>query len=99
MIINIFVFCVTGWRDIILFMNNAKGGDRMVVSSTEVQNDFGRYVDLAAEHEIIITRDGLPVAKLLGVKKNGPYLSDRLVGLVPADVDERLLKAERVARH
>jgi len=55
----------------------------MVVSSTEVQSDFGKYVELASEHEIIITQDG-------------PYLSDCLVGLVPVDVNEDLLKAERV---
>jgi prevent-host-death family protein len=70
----------------------------MVVSSADVQNDFGKYVDLASEQEIVITRDGLPVAKLLGIKKIGAFLSDRLVGLVPRDVNENLAKAERLAR-
>jgi len=70
----------------------------MIVSSTEVQNDFKRYVDLASEQEIVITRDGLPVARLLGMGKSISLLSERLVGLVPRDVNEDLAKTERLAR-
>lgn len=36
----------------------------MIVSSTEVQNNFGKYLMLAAKEEIIITRNGTVVAKL-----------------------------------
>jgi len=70
----------------------------MIVSSTEVQNDFKRYVDLASEQEIVITRDGLPIARLLGMGKSISLLSERLVGLVPRDVNEDLAKTERLAR-
>ena len=38
----------------------------MFVSSTELQNNFGKYLMLAAREEIIITRNGTPVAKLAG---------------------------------
>jgi len=41
----------------------------MKVSSTEVQNRFGKYLTLAAEEEIIVTRNGVPVAKLVAVKE------------------------------
>ena len=40
----------------------------MIVSSTEVQNNFGRYLMLAAKEDIIITRNGMPVAKLSALK-------------------------------
>jgi len=70
----------------------------MIVSSVEVQNDFRKYVDLASEQEIVITRDGLPVARLLGLGKSLSLLSERLVGLVPRDVNEELAKTERLAR-
>jgi prevent-host-death family protein len=70
----------------------------MIVSSIEVQNDFRRYVDLASEQEIVITRDGLPVARLLGMEKSVSLLSERLVGLVPRDVNEEIAKTERLAR-
>jgi prevent-host-death family protein len=70
----------------------------MIVSSTEIQNDFRKYVDLASEQEIVITRDGLPVARLLGMGKSISLLSERLVGLIPRDVNEDLAKTERLAR-
>ena len=40
----------------------------MKVSSTEVQNNFGKYLMLAAQEEIIITRNGLEIAELSAVK-------------------------------
>ena len=41
-----------------------KGILEMKVSSTELQNNFGRYLMLALTEDIIITRNGMPVAKL-----------------------------------
>ena len=70
----------------------------MIVSSVEVQNDFRKYVDLASEQEIVITRDGMPIARLLGIGKSISLLSERLVGLVPRNVNEEIAKAERLAR-
>ena len=36
----------------------------VIVNSTEVQNNFGKYLRLSADEDIIITRNGLPVARL-----------------------------------
>lgn len=36
----------------------------MIVSSTEVQNNFGKYLMLSAKEDVIITRNGVPLAKL-----------------------------------
>lgn len=45
--------------------NIAKGGlDVVRVNSTEVQNNFGKYLLLAREQDIVITRNGQEVAKL-----------------------------------
>ena len=70
----------------------------MFVNSTEIQNNFGKYLDLAAGQEIVITRNGLPVARLLGMKETVSFLTDRLVGLIPPDVDEAAVKRERLKR-
>jgi len=70
----------------------------MFATAAEVQGDLGKYVGLAANQEVIITDNGLPVARLLGVKEKTSFLSDRLVGLIPRDVDEGLAKSERLAR-
>ena len=70
----------------------------MFATAAEVQNDFGKYIDLALGQEVVITRDGLPVAKLLGMRGGAAFLSDRLVGLIPSDTDEDALKSERLAK-
>ena len=70
----------------------------MIVTSTEVQNNFGQYLDLASGQEIVITKNGMPVARLLGVRQAVSFLADRLVGLVPRNVDENEAKDERLAR-
>jgi prevent-host-death family protein len=70
----------------------------MIANSTDVQNNFGRYLELASGQEIVITKNGLPVARLLGMKQTVSFLSDRLVGIVPRDVDEDDAKTARLAR-
>jgi Uma2 family endonuclease/antitoxin (DNA-binding transcriptional repressor) of toxin-antitoxin stability system len=40
----------------------------MIVNSTELQNNFGRYLILAAQEDIIITRNGTVIAKLSAVR-------------------------------
>lgn len=36
----------------------------MIVSTTEVQNNFGKYLMIAAKEEVIITRNGIEVVRL-----------------------------------
>jgi len=71
---------------------------KMIVSSTDIQNNFGRYLDLADNEEVVITRNGSPVARLVGMKKSVSFLSDRLVGLIPNDIDEAAEKSERLGK-
>lgn len=40
----------------------------MIVSSTEVQNNFGKYLMLAVKEDIIITRNGRVIARLSSVE-------------------------------
>jgi prevent-host-death family protein len=40
----------------------------VIVNSTELQNNFGKYLMLAAQVDIIITRNGTEIAKLTAVK-------------------------------
>ena len=70
----------------------------MIVNSTDVQNNFGKYLELANGQEIVITKNRQPVARLLGMQKVVSFLSDSLVGLIPAEVDEIDEKDERLTR-
>jgi prevent-host-death family protein len=70
----------------------------MLVNSTDIQNNFGKYLEMSSDREIVITRNGTPIARLVGVNTAISFLSDRLVGLVPPDVDEKAIRDERLAR-
>ena len=70
----------------------------MIASSTDVQINFGKYLELASGQEIVITRNGQPIARLLGVKETVSFLADRLTGIVPCDIDEGNAKAERLKK-
>ena len=71
----------------------------MIVNSTEVQNNFGRYLELASGQEIVITKNGTAVARLIGIGVQEKSLSEQLRGIIPADVDDKSIKAERMSRH
>lgn len=70
----------------------------MIINSSEFQNNVGKYLELAEGQEIVITRNGSPVARLMGMKKTVSFLSDQLVGLIPPDISEGNEKAERLTR-
>jgi len=69
------------------------------VNSTEVQNNFGKYLELASGQEIVITKNGTAVARLIGIEIQKKPLSEQMRGIIPSDVDEKLIKAERLSRH
>ena len=71
----------------------------MIVNSTDIQNNFGKYLELASGQEIVITRNGTAVARLIGMGKQENSISKQLRGIIPADADEEAAKNERMSRH
>ena len=71
----------------------------MIVNSTEVQNNFSKYLEMASGQEIVITKNGTAVARLIGIEVRKKSLSEQLRGIIPSDVDEKSIKAERMSRH
>lgn len=45
----------------------------MIVNSTELQNNFGKYLVLANQEDIIVTRNGTAIAKLTAIKEQNGY--------------------------
>ena len=70
----------------------------MIVNSTEVQNNFGKYLEMASGGEVIITKNGVSVARLLGMNDTVNFLSERLVGLIPSGINENDAKAQRLGK-
>jgi len=46
----------------------------MIISSTKIQNNFGKYLSLVNEEDIIITRNGKKMARLVKFYENDEYI-------------------------
>ena len=70
-----------------------------MATATEVQNNFGRFLKLAQEDgEVVILKNGVEVARLVSKERTMSFLSDRLVGVLSGDADEKAAKRERMER-
>lgn len=71
----------------------------MLITATELKNNIGKYLALAATHDIYITKNGKSIAKLTSAAADKIALLDSLVGIVP---DENLtlddIKGERLEK-
>lgn len=71
----------------------------MVVTATEFKSNFGKYLELIAQEDIFITRNGKTVAKVVN-----PQVSavDSLRGIlkdVSSDIDLDSLREERLLKY
>jgi prevent-host-death family protein len=70
------------------------------VSTTEIQNNFGKYLKLAMEgKEIIILKNGKEVARLVSHEKSVSFLSDSLLGILKQDSENDDLAKERTKKY
>lgn len=68
----------------------------MSITATELKENLGKYLQLAATEDIYITRNGKVVAKL-----SSPYIdlvaaARSLAGIIPADITLEEARAERL---
>lgn len=60
----------------------------MTASSTELQNNFGKYLNIVIEgQQIIITKNGRKVARVIPEDTAVSYLTDSLTGILKGDYD------------
>ena len=72
----------------------------LTVTATDIQNNFGKYLQAVQDgNEIIILKNGNEVARLISKEKSVSFLADSLVGVLENDYDEEEIKAERMARY
>ncbi len=66
-------------------------------TSTEMKNNFGRYLRIVMNGgEVIITRNGKEIGRLIPRKAAVFYLTDSLTGVLKESADPDQLKAERL---
>ena len=63
-------------------------GNTETATATEMQNNFGRYLAMVQEgSEIIVTKNGKEVGRLIPREKAVSYLTDSLAGILKSDTD------------
>ncbi len=70
------------------------------VNTTELQNNFGKYLQSVIEgNEIIIIKNGKEVARLISKEKTNSFLTDSLRGILKNDILEKEITNERILEH
>ena len=69
-------------------------------SATEVQNNFGKYLQYVQDgDEVVILKNGKEVARLISYDKSVSFLTDSLIGVLSGDYDDGQIKAERMKKY
>ena len=70
------------------------------VTATEFKLNFGHYLDYVNTDDILITRNGKTVAKMINPNVSAvDSISGILKGKVPADIDRHSMRDERMERY
>lgn len=70
------------------------------VTATDIQNNFGKYLQLVQTgEEVIILRNGKEAARLISHEKSVSFLTDSLIGVLENDYDDKAMREERKAKH
>ncbi|MBQ0035364.1 MAG: type II toxin-antitoxin system prevent-host-death family antitoxin [Firmicutes bacterium] len=71
-----------------------------IVNTTELQNNFGKYLQMVIDGiEITIIKNGKEVARLISKDKTVSYLSDSLLGVIKDDISEKEITKKRILEH
>ena len=70
----------------------------MSITATELKNNLGKYLLLAATEEVYITRNGKTIAKLPSPYQNTLNTVESLFGSVPATMTREQAREERLGK-
>ena len=69
----------------------------MLVTSTDFKLNLGRYLDLVSQEEIVITKNGKRIAKLVADEENLIEVAKSLFGIVSeVGITDDEIRAERM---
>lgn len=72
----------------------------ITVTATEVQNNFGHYLQaVQSGDEVLILKNGKEVARLVSHEASVSFLTDSLTGVLKHDYDEKAMRTERIETH
>ena len=66
-------------------------------TATEMQNNFGRYLNIVMEgKEVIVTKNGREVGRFIPKETAVSYITDSLTGILKGNYDLEQAKEERL---
>lgn len=71
----------------------------MLITATELKTNIGKYLTMAAEEEVIITKNGKKIAKLTRVTEHKIETAKSLFGILPSDASLEEAREERLGKH
>ncbi|MCF6093279.1 type II toxin-antitoxin system Phd/YefM family antitoxin [Microaerobacter geothermalis] len=71
----------------------------MLITATEFKKNIGKYLMLAEDEDIFITKNGKSIAKLTSITKDKVNTAKSLFGILPADASLEEAREERLGRH
>ncbi|MCD7769118.1 MAG: type II toxin-antitoxin system Phd/YefM family antitoxin [Oscillospiraceae bacterium] len=72
----------------------------LTATATEIQNNFGKYLQLAQEGgEVVVLKNGKEVARLVSYEKSVSYLTDSLVGVLKNDYGAGIADNEQLQNY
>jgi len=72
----------------------------ITVTTTELQNNFGKYLQAVQDGmEISIIKNGKEVARLISHDKSVSFLTDSLIGVLKGDYNQKVIKEEMIKKY
>ena len=68
----------------------------MSITATELKQNLGRYLTIAATEDVFITKNGKVVAKLSNPNQDRVNMAKSLFGVLPQDITLEEAKNERI---
>ena len=69
----------------------------MIATATEMQNNFGKYLNIVMQGgEVIVTRNGKEVGRFIPKEKSIAYLTDSLTGVLKNKMTLEEAREERL---
>lgn len=72
----------------------------VTATATEVQNNFGKYLQLVQTgEEVIVLKNGIEAIRMVSHDRSVSFLTDSLVGVLEGDYDEKKARMERAKKY
>ena len=72
----------------------------LTATATEIQNNFGKFLlSVQNGNEVVITKNGKEIARMISREKSVSFLTDSLTGVLKNDYDSKKISAERMAKY